>query len=173
MSNREFHGKCVHFNVIPNSDENDQRIVSEPLVHEIAPCHVTTTTRNTGMTAPQEPSPLSRKECAQQAYTSHVTTYQYPNSNVMPGQECFQLHITSTPGHIPYLHQNQLQPYLQQCKESTPNDVVTQYLQQHTLNQSQLNDTLGSILNNQQSLQIETISMMNEMSKSKKQTVYL
>ena len=33
------------------------------------------------------------------------------------------------------------------------------------LNQSQLNDTLGSILNNQWSLQGKTISMMNEMSK--------
>ena len=33
------------------------------------------------------------------------------------------------------------------------------------LNQLQLNDTLGSILKNQQSLQRETISMMNEMSK--------
>ena len=34
------------------------------------------------------------------------------------------------------------------------------------MNQSQLNETLGLILNNKQSLQRETISMMNEMSKS-------
>ena len=33
------------------------------------------------------------------------------------------------------------------------------------LNQSQLNDTLGSILKNKQSLQRETFSMMNEISK--------
>ena len=43
--------------------------------------------------------------------------------------------------------------------------MMTQHLHQQMLNQSQLNDTLGSILNNQQSLQRETISMMNEMSK--------
>ena len=48
---------------------------------------------------------------------------------------------------------------------SAPNDVVTQHLQQQTLNQSLLNDKLGSILNTQQSLQRETISMMNEMLK--------
>ena len=49
-------------------------------------------------------------------------------------------------------------------KASGQNDV-TQYLHQQTLNQLQLNDTLGSILNNQQSLQRETFSMMNELSK--------
>ena len=137
-----------------------------------------TTPHETGLTASlnerhnsvcsQEPSPLSRQECAQQAYTSHATTYQYPNSNVMPGQECLQSHMTSTPGQIPNLHQNQLQPSLQQSKDSTPTDVVTQHLQQQTLNQPQMNDKLDSILNNQQSLQRETISMMNEMSKRHK-----
>ena len=114
---------------------------------------------------PQVPSLLSRSEHAQQAYTSHVTTYQYSNSYVMLGQECLLPHITSTPVHIPYMHQNQLQPSLQQSKGSTPNDAVTQHLQPQMLNQSQLNYTLGSILNYQQSLQRETISMMNEMSK--------
>ena len=54
---------------------------------------------------------------------------------------------------------------LQPLKDSTQNDVVTQHLHQQMLNQSQLNDTLGSILNNQQSLQREAISLMNEMSK--------
>ena len=53
----------------------------------------------------------------------------------------------------------------QQSKDSAQNDAVTQHLHQQMLNQSQLNDTLGSILNNQQSLQRETISMMSEMSK--------
>ena len=42
---------------------------------------------------------------------------------------------------------------------------MTQHLHQQMLNQSQLNDTLGSILNSQQSFQRETISMMNEMTK--------
>ena len=59
-----------------------------------------------------------------------------------------------------------MQPSLQQSKDGPLTDVVTQHLQQQTLNQLQLNDTLGSILNNQQSLQEETISMMNKMSKS-------
>ena len=68
------------------------------------------------------------------------------------GQDCLQPHMTSTPGQIPYLHQNQLQTSLQQSKDSTLNDVVTQHLQQQILNQSQLKDTLGLILNNQQSL---------------------
>ena len=67
----------------------------------------------------------------------------------MPGQECLQLHITSTPGQIPFLHQNQMQPSLQQSKDGPLTDVVTEHLQQQTLNQSQLNETLGSILNNQ------------------------
>ena len=58
-----------------------------------------------------------------------------------------------------------MQPSLQQSKDNPPNDVVTQHLQQQTLNQSQLNDKLGSVLSSQQSLQRETISMMNEMSK--------
>ena len=57
----------------------------------------------------QEPSPLSRQECAQQACTSHATKYQYPNSSVMPNQECPQPHITSFHGQIPYLHQTQQQ----------------------------------------------------------------
>ena len=83
----------------------------------------------------------------------------------MPNQECLQPHITSTPGEIPYLHQTQQQPPCQQPKDSIQNDVVTQHLHQQMLNQSQLNDTLGSILNNQQSLQRETTSMLNETSK--------
>ena len=60
---------------------------------------------------------------------------------------------------------NSIAAFPQQLKDSAQNDVVTQHLQQQVLNQSQLNDTLVSILNNQQSLQRETISMMNEMSK--------
>ena len=83
----------------------------------------------------------------------------------MPGQECLQPHSTSIPGQMPYLHQNQLQPSLQQSQDSSPNDEMTQHLQQQTLNQSQLNDTLGSILNKHQSLQRKAISVMNEMHK--------
>ena len=56
-------------------------------------------------------------------------------------------------------------PFLQQSKNGPLTGVVTQHLQQQTLNQLQLNDTLCSILNNQQSLQKETISIMNEMLK--------
>ena len=52
---------------------------------------------------------LSRQECAQQACTLHVIVYQYPNSSVMPNQECPQPPIISTPGQIPYLHQTQQQ----------------------------------------------------------------
>ena len=59
----------------------------------------------------------------------------------MPSQECPQPHITLTPGQIPYLHQMQQQLPLQQSKDSTQNDVVTQHLHQQMLNQSQLNDT--------------------------------
>ena len=60
-----------------------------------------------------------------------------------------------------------MQASLQQAKDGLPTYVVTQHLQQQILNQSQLNlnDTLGSILNNQQSLQRKMISMMNEMPK--------
>ena len=43
MSNREFHRKYVHFNVISKSDDIEQQKVSKPLVHKIAPHHVTNT----------------------------------------------------------------------------------------------------------------------------------
>ena len=39
-----------------------------------------------------------------------------------------------------------------------------QHLQQQALNQTQLNDTLVSVLSSQQHLQQETVSLMNEMS---------
>ena len=45
-----------------------------------------------------------------------------------------------------------------QSKDSAENDVVTQHLHQQTLNQSQLNDTSGNILNNQWIAQIEKVS---------------
>ena len=41
----------------------------------------------------------------------------------------------------------------QQQNQLGSNDVVIQHLQQKTLNQSQLNDTLGSILSSHQNLQ--------------------
>ena len=41
--------------------------------------------------------------------------------------------------------------------KSKQNDIVIQHLQQQALNQSQLNDTLGSILSSQQNLQQETL----------------
>ena len=74
MSNGEFQGKYVHFNIIPNSDEIDQCIVSKPLVYEIASHHVMTTSHETGLTAPQEPSPLGRQEHAQQAHALQLPT---------------------------------------------------------------------------------------------------
>ena len=52
MTNGEFHGKYVQFNAVPNSGKTDQWIVSEPLVHEIAPYHIMATPQETGLTAP-------------------------------------------------------------------------------------------------------------------------
>ena len=47
-----------------------------------------------------------------------------------------------------------------------PNNASTPFLPHNqALNQSQLNNTLGSILSSQQNLQQETVSVMNEMSK--------
>ena len=94
-----------------------------------------------------------------------MAMYQLMNSSIMPNKECPQPHITSTPGQIPYLHLTQQQLPLQQLRDNAQNDVVTKHLHQQMLNQSQLNDTSGSILSSQQSLQRETISMRNEMSK--------
>ena len=80
------------------------------------------TPQETGLTAPlnerhilvyaQEPSLLSWQDHAQQTCTSCMTTYQCPNSSVIPNQECPQPHITSTPGQLPYMHdvQQQLSP---------------------------------------------------------------
>ena len=117
--NGEFQVKYVQFNTVPSSDKTDQQIVGETLVDEIAPHHVMATPWETGLTAPlserhiplygQEPLSLSRQGCAQLACTSYTTTYQYPNSNVIPNQECPQPHTTSTPGQIPYQYQVQQQ----------------------------------------------------------------
>ena len=76
-----------------------------------------------------------------------------------------QTPISSTLGQTPILQQNQVQSSLQQCKDNPPTNLVSQHLQQQTLNHSQLNNTLGSILNNEQSLHMETISLMNKMLK--------
>ena len=54
---------------------------------------------------------------------------------------------------------------VQQQAQLDPSDIVVQHLQQQALNQSQLNNTLGSILSSQHNLQQETVSVMNEMSK--------
>ena len=143
MSNGEFQGKYVHFNVIPTPGKTDQCIVSEPLVHKIASCHIMTTPHEIGVTAPpnkrhipvnsQEPSPLSRQEHAQQAYTSHVTTYKYLNSSVMPKQECpnLMLHLLLVRYHT-CIKINSSSP--QQSKDSAQNNMVTQHLHQQTLN---------------------------------------
>ena len=62
-------------NVIPNSGEIDQCIVRQTIGawNSTPPCN--NYPHETGLTAPQEPSPLSRQEHAQQEYTSHVTTW--------------------------------------------------------------------------------------------------
>ena len=52
MTNREFQGKYVQFDVVPHSGKTDQQIVGETLVHEIAPCHEMATPQETGLTAP-------------------------------------------------------------------------------------------------------------------------
>ena len=52
MSNGEFHRKYVHCMVVPNSVQTDKQMVSKPLAHKIAPCHITTTPSETGLTAP-------------------------------------------------------------------------------------------------------------------------
>ena len=131
MSNGEFLGKYVQFDVVPNCcPKTDQWIVSEPLVNEIVTHHLMATPLENFLTASpnerhipvyvQEPSPLSRQEHAPQAYTSHTTMYQYLNSSVIPNQEFPKPHITSTPGQIPYLHKTQqnLPPAIErQCTE--------------------------------------------------------
>ena len=52
MSDGEFQGKYIQFNAGPNCGKTDQQIVSKPLVHEIAPHHITTTPQVIGLTAP-------------------------------------------------------------------------------------------------------------------------
>ena len=61
--------------------------------------------------------------------------------------------------------QSQNSMLVQQQSQLGPSDVVVQHLQQQALNQSQLNDTLSSILSSQKNLQQETVSVMNEISK--------
>ena len=52
MTNGEFQGKYVQFNGVPNSGKTDRWIVSEPLVHEIVPCHIRATPYETGLITP-------------------------------------------------------------------------------------------------------------------------
>ena len=66
---------------------------------------------------------------------------------------------TSTQFHL----HNQDPIFVKQQAQSDPSDVVVQHLQQQALKQSQLNNTLSSILSSQQNLQQETVSVMNEM----------
>ena len=59
-----------------------------------------------------------------------------------------------------------IRPHISSTASSIdPSDVVVQHLQQQALNQSQLNNTLSSILSSHQNVQQETVSVMNEMSK--------
>ena len=141
MSNGEFQGKCIHFNVIPRSYDLHQRKVSKLLVHELAPNNTTDTPCETGLTSAQEHLPFDRQECAPLAHTSHATIHPFSNSNIISGQVSLQPHSTSTPGQTPVLHQNHVQSSLQKSKENPLTDLETQHLQQQTLNQSQLNDT--------------------------------
>ena len=174
MSNNEFQGKYVHFNVIPNFGKTDQCIVSKSLVHEIASHHIMTTPIKLVWWHHQMKGTLqcihknihhlvgksmySRPILHMQPHTNIQTQVSHLTRNV-PNLMLYLLlviyHICIKINSIP----------LQQSKDSAQNDVVTQHLHQQMLNQSQLNDTLGSILNNQQSLQRETITMMNEMFK--------
>ena len=65
----------------------------------------------------------------------------------------------------PFQPQSHNHPLTPQQNQLGPSDIVVQHLQQQALNQTQLNDTLCSILSSQQNLHCETVSMMNEMSK--------
>ena len=73
----------------------------------------------------------------------------------------------------PFQPHNQYPILVQQQAQSDPNDVDVQHLQQQALNQSQLNNTLSSILSSQQNLQQETVSVMNEMSKIHKNEQFI
>ena len=133
-----FQGKYIQLNVVPNSDKTDQQIVSEPLVHEIALGHITANSPENwfdSTTKCQAYSSVctrgfyhfSRQEHAQQASTSHVTTYQYLNSSIMPNQECLEPHITSTSSQIPVHASNSTAASPLQSKDNAQNNVVTQH----------------------------------------------
>ena len=54
---------------------------------------------------------------------------------------------------IPFQQQNQNPILPQQQTQLGPSDIVVQHLQHQALNQSQLIDTLGSILSSQENIQ--------------------
>ena len=72
-------------------------------------------------------------------------------------------HLTILPPH--FNHKIKTPKLALQQNQLGPSDVVVQHLKHQALNQTQLNDALGSILSGQQNLQQETVSVMNEMSK--------
>ena len=78
------------------------------------------------------------------------------------------MYLPPTTTSTPFQPHNQ-EPILAQYQaQSDPSNVIVQHLQQQALNQSQLNNTLSSILHSQQNLQQEIVSVMNEMSKRHK-----
>ena len=125
MSNGEFQGKYIHFNVIPKSDDLDQWKVSA----KNSTLPGTATPHETGLNQPHKHPPFDRQECEPLAHISYMATYPCPCPNIISDQECLQPHITSTPGQTPFLHQNQVQSYLQQSKDIPPADLVTHHLQ--------------------------------------------
>ena len=64
-----------------------------------------------------------------------------------------EVYLPSNNTSTPFQPQNHNPPLAPQQNQLEPNNIVIQHLQQQALNQTQLNDTLGSILSSQQHLQ--------------------
>ena len=103
-----------------------------------------TTPQEPGLTAPQserhiplhtqDSSPITRQGHAQQVYTSHTTTYQYPNSNAIPNWESHQTSCYIHPwlDTIP-ISSSTATPSFSNQMTMPQSDVVTQQLQWQTL----------------------------------------
>ena len=70
-------------------------------------------------------------------------------NDTVQNEVSFPPNNTSTP----FQSKNHNSMLTQQLSQFVPNDVVIQHLQQQALNQTQLNDILGSILSSQQNIQ--------------------
>ena len=170
IANGEFQGQYSPINTVQQiNTANGQQVKGEIIEQSITTIHVISTPQTQDLMDSND-GPHYQTQALQQrnihnrnAYTECTFTpldhpplrtigdHQLLNhqSDIMQSDMYLPPNNAFTPFH-PY---NQNPKLVQQQVQLYPSDVVVQHIQQQTLNKSQLNDTLGFILNSEQNLQ--------------------